>query len=79
MTHREEWFHRGKCGACRAPLWIDSAARLVCLCGESWIEADGTLGGKALRDVTDEEIVEFLKIDSGHPDVQLVKLEKSKR
>lgn len=79
MIHNEKWLHRAKCGACGAALWIDSKARLVCLCGKSCIEADGTLSGMATGDVTDADIINHIKEDWKEEDATVEEIIESVR
>ena len=70
----EKWLHRCRCCSCGAVLWIDIPQRLYCLCGASWMDERGTLGGKATSGVTDAEMIAEKKRLDGR-DVTLEKVE----
>lgn len=43
---------------------VTPAPKTVCVCGSSWIEEDGSLGGNA-TDVNDGQMMAFIKSDHG--------------
>ena len=65
MTSVNEYYvYRASC-PCGAVLWTDSPVKTVCVCAASWVNADGTLGGQAQDDVTDESMIAFIEQDQG--------------
>lgn len=58
----EPYIYRASC-PCGAILWTDRPVKTVCVCSASWVETDGTIGGQAKDDVTDESMIAFIEQD----------------